>query len=249
MYSTDDILLHTDHRPWALPSGSWAYYQEWNRVLFMHWKVPVGELQPLLPPNLSLDLHDNHAWISLVPFTMNEIRPRRLPAFAPICNFHEINVRTYVTAANKPGVYFLSIEASKYLSAFIARQLSGLPYEKAVMDRQFTHVGFGYTSINKRKGFELSTAFDVLDPIEEKTPLDIWLTERYCLYTSTKGSLYRYDIHHQPWDLRGANVYSLTLNYKIGNIQLTTPPDLAHYSNGVQVIAWKRQKVNMIPPS
>lgn len=244
MYLTDNILFHTSHRPWALPTGKWAYYQEWNRVLFMHWKVPAHELQALLPPGVELDLYDNQAWISLVPFTMNEIRPRRIPAFAPISNFHEINVRTYVTCNNKPGIYFLNIEASKYLSTRIARYLSGLPYEQAQMDRKFTHVGFGYGSVNKRKGFELSASFDVGEPIEDKTALDLWLTERYCLYLNAKEILYRYDVHHRPWPLRRTDVYSLKINYRIGNINLTTPPDLAHYSEGVQVIAWKREKVN-----
>jgi uncharacterized protein YqjF (DUF2071 family) len=244
MYSTDNILLHTGHRPWVLPTGKWAYYQEWNRVLFMHWKVPAASLQALLPANLILDLYEGHAWISLVPFTMEQIRPNGIPAFTPISTFHEINVRTYVTAENKPGVYFLNIEASKYLSAHIARLLSGLPYEQSLIDRKFTHVGFGYSSVNKRKGFELLTSFDVCEPIEAKTALDHWLTERYCLYLDAKGTLYRYDIHHRPWELKRADVYSLRIDYKIGNIFLNSQPDLAHYSEGVQVIAWKRQKVN-----
>ncbi|WP_315817494.1 hypothetical protein [Paraflavitalea speifideaquila] len=49
---------------------------------------------------------------------------------------------------------------------------------------------------------------------------------------------------HRPWSLQRADVYSLDLNYKIGNINLTTPPELAHYSHGVQVIAWKREIIN-----
>lgn len=244
MHTINDIILHTSHRPWALPNGKWAYYQEWNRVLFMHWKVPANDLQQLLPANLTLDTHNNTAWISLVPFTMEKIRPNGIPAFTPISNFHEINVRTYVIADNNPGVYFLNIEASKYLSARIAKALSGLPYEQAKMERQYTHVGFGYTSLNKRKGFELSASFDVGEHIEEKSVLDFWLTERYCLYLDTRGSLYRYDIHHRPWNLRRTDIHSLKINYQIGNISLNRLPDLAHYSEGVQVIAWKREKVN-----
>lgn len=83
-HTINDIIIHSLHRPWALPTGKWAYYQEWNRVLFLHWKVSVAELQALLPKHLTLDLHEGNAWVSLVPFTMQEIRPNGVPAFSPI---------------------------------------------------------------------------------------------------------------------------------------------------------------------
>ena len=244
MHTINNIILHTSHRPWALPSGKWAYYQEWNRVLFMHWKVPANEIQQLLPANLTLDTHNNTAWISLVPFTMEKIRPNGIPAFTPISNFHEINVRTYVTADNKPGVYFLNIEAQKYLSAYIARQLSGLSYEKSVIERQIDSIQHTYKSVNQSKAFQLNAVFETGNPVNNKTPLDIWLTERYCLYLGVNNQLYRYQIHHQPWELQEVQLKSLETVYTIGNISLNRPPDLAHYSEGVQVIAWKREQVN-----
>lgn len=243
MHTINDIILHSSHRPWALPTGKWAYYQEWNRVLFMHWKVPANELQSLLPAHLTLDLYDNNAWISLVPFTMEQIRPNGIPAFAPVSNFHEINIRTYVIKDNKPGVYFLNIEAGNYLSARIARYLSGLPYEPAHIQRLSQDTRALYSSRNKKKGFELTATFEPGEHIENKSPIDHWLTERYCLYLDYKGSLYRYDIHHRPWDLQRAVIHDLKVNYRIGAVSLTNPPDLAHYSNGVQVIAWKREQL------
>lgn len=128
MRSIDAIINSIDHRPWELPATRWTYYQEWNRALFLHWKVPQDLLRPLVPPGLELDVHDGETWVSLVAFTMEQIRPRGLPAVGFVSNFEEINLRTYVRVGNKPGVYFLSIEAGNVLSAFIARNLSGLPY-------------------------------------------------------------------------------------------------------------------------
>ena len=243
-HTINDIILHTDHRTWALPTARWAYYQEWNRVLFLHWKVSATELQKLLPKRLTLDLHEGSAWISLVPFTMEKIRPNGIPAFSPISNFHEINVRTYVTTEGKPGVYFLSIEAQKYLSAYIARKASGLPYEKSAIIREINNIKHAYTSVNQKKAFHLNATFETGNPITDKTPLDIWLTERYCLYLDDNNQVYRYQIHHHPWALQEVQINNLTTAYNIGNISLHTPPDLAHYSEGVQVIAWKREKVN-----
>jgi uncharacterized protein YqjF (DUF2071 family) len=242
--SIDNInLLYTDHRPWPLPAGRWIYYQEWNNALFLHWKVPANDLLPLIPAGLTLDLYDNCAWVSLVAFTMEKIRPRGIPAIPAISDFHEINIRTYVTSQHKPGVYFLNIEAEKYLSVKIARYLSGLPYEKATIERKFTHVGHSYASVNSKKGFELSIGFEPVAHVEHTTPLDQWLTERYCLYLNSKGSLYRYNIHHRPWTFEQMYLNDTKTTYQIGNISLAHPPDLAHYSNGVQVLAWKREKV------
>ena len=38
------IALDAEHIPFDLPEGKWSYYQEWNKVLFLHWKVPFNIL-------------------------------------------------------------------------------------------------------------------------------------------------------------------------------------------------------------
>jgi uncharacterized protein YqjF (DUF2071 family) len=80
-----------------------------------------------------------------------KIRPKKLPAVKFISDFHEINLRTYIDNDNKKGVYFLNIEAEKHLSAFIARNLSGLPYEKSIIQRRDKI----YSSKNSIKNFAL----------------------------------------------------------------------------------------------
>ncbi|WP_262714041.1 DUF2071 domain-containing protein [Phaeocystidibacter marisrubri] len=110
-----DILAVTSHRDQHLPLGKWKYYQEWNRALFLHWKVGYDELRSWVPSNLQIDTMDGQAWVSVVAFTMEKIRPAHLPPFSPISNFHEINIRTYVSYKGTPGVYFLSIEGGEAL--------------------------------------------------------------------------------------------------------------------------------------
>lgn len=243
METIKNIIAYSAHRPWPLPTARWAYYQEWNKALFLHWKVPAYELRPHVPVSLTIDEADGSAWVSLVAFTMEQIRPNGIPAFAPVSNFHEINVRTYVTAENKPGVYFLNIEAAKPISAFIARQLSGLPYEKAKMERIFQQRAQVYNSYNQPKGFALTSMFEPGAALHAKTPLDLWLTERYCLYHENNRQLFRYQIHHHPWPLQEVTIIQLQSDYRIGHISLNHPPDLAHYSPGVPVIAWKKEPI------
>ncbi|SEH87232.1 hypothetical protein SAMN02927937_01877 [Paenimyroides aquimaris] len=235
--SIKEILKQTDHRSWTCPKIPFSFYQEWNRALFFHWKVNAADLQELLPENLEIDLFNNEAYVSLVAFTMEKIRPRFLPPFAPVSNFEEINLRTYVIKDDIPGVYFLNIEAGKIISVAVAKLLSVLPYEHADMYRNNKDY---YQSTFTKKKFSFSAKYEIGSEITDKTDLDGFLTERYCLYVDADKSLYRYDIHHLPWQLNQLNLYELETNYVLGNLDLNEQPLKVHYSPGVRVIAWDK---------
>lgn len=234
-----EILSDNKHRPFEMPKGGWIYYQEWNRALFLHWEVPYEALRKLVPKDLELDSFEGKYYVSVVVFTMEKIRPRYLPSLSYISNFEEINVRTYVEKKGKKGVYFLNIEAEKWLSAFVAKSLSGLPYEKANIKR-FENQCF---SINKSKNFHLEVDFQVGETITDKIDLDIWLTERYCLFLDIGKNLYRYDIHHKEWEIKNLIINNLDINYQIGDCIFNHKPNLWHYSDGIKVVSWKREKI------
>ncbi len=238
--SIKDILQETKHRPYALPPGRWVYYQEWNRAIFLHWKVPVGTLRKCVPQALNLDTFEGDAYISLVAFTMEQIRPRYLPAVSLVSDFHEINLRTYIDNDERKGVYFLNIEAAKHLSVFMAKALSGLPYEKSSIRR----TDHQYQSSNRKKGFSLLCDYTVKGRLSDKSTLDRWLTERYCLYLDEGESVYRYDIHHKEWELHDMGIKHLDVDYQLGDFTLSAEPDAVHYSDGVQVLAWNRAEVH-----
>lgn len=210
----------------------------------LHWRIPVEQLRPFIPARLILDSLEGSAWVSLVAFTMEQIRPRLLPAIPALSNFHELNLRTYVSYEGKPGVYFLSIEAEKSISAFVARGLSGLPYRKAAMNRNINGTAQDYVSSNDKTDFYLRTTFTTGSALQHKKDADLWLTERYCLYAKTGTDLFRYDIHHEAWPLLEVAVTQLELNYHIGDFNFSAaPPNLIHYSPGVQVLAWSKVKL------
>jgi len=240
--SISEILKATNHRPWEMPAGKWKFYQEWNNALFIHWEISIDILKNYVPQSLTIDTFDGKAYISLVAFTMEKIRPRYLPSLSFISDFHEINIRTYISNGNKKGVYFLNIEAEKLLSAIIAKNISGLPYEKSVMTRTKNT----FESINFDKDLLLKTDFDVNELLPTKTELDKWLTERYCLYLEEKKSVYRYEIHHKEWEIKKVSINNLELNYNIGEIHLSAQKHcLSHYSEGVKVLAWNRNEIEI----
>jgi len=88
------------------PAGSPILYQSWDKLLFMHWRIPVDVLRPLIPPRLTIDTYDGKACVGLIPFTIWNLRPRSVPAMPWISHFHEINVRTYVHLNGIPGIWF-----------------------------------------------------------------------------------------------------------------------------------------------
>lgn len=239
--TTTEILNHVTHRIWKNPKRKWNFYQEWNNAIFLHWEIEKELLQDLIPDCLEIDTFKDKAWISLVAFSMENIRPRYIPAFPPISNFIEINLRTYVTKDNKPGVYFLNIEAEKWFSAYLSKKISGLPYEKS----EITH------DLNERKlranfkqrNFNLEIDYQIGSTVLEKTELDIFLTERYCLYLDVNDKIYRNEIQHLPWEINELTYSNLTTNYSLNKIELNRKPDLVRHSKGIQVLAWNKDKV------
>lgn len=82
------------------------------------------------------------------------------------------------------------------------------------------------------------------DAIAEKTELDKFLTERYCLFLEEGGKMFRYDIHHKEWPLRSVEVNKLEISNQGEEINLISGmPELSHYSAGVKVLAWRRTMV------
>lgn len=239
--SKADSLLNygSPYRSWAVPDEDWSYYQEWNRTIFMHWEIPYNDLSPLIPSELEIDSFNDKCWISIVPFTMENVRPAYVFSFSPISNFHEINVRTYVNYKGKPGVYFINIEAQKAVSVFLSKLISDLPYEKSEIVRGENF----YRSNNSNKGFNLDIEYQIGPKITKKDPLTIWLTERYALFLEKEGEIYGCDIQHPEWILNQITLKEFDINYSIGRININSEPDLIQYSPGVNVLAWDIKKV------
>ncbi|WP_299311945.1 DUF2071 domain-containing protein [uncultured Aquimarina sp.] len=236
------ILKNTQHRSWDLPNEPWKYYQEWNSAFFLHWRVDYSELKKFVPKELEIDLFEGSAWVSLVAFSMEKIRPKYLPYFPPISNFNEINIRTYIKSGKKTGVYFLSIEGAKKISCKIAKKISDLPYRYSKMKRTTNT----YASFNKDYKDCFKIQFKIGKEHNTKSRLDIWLTERYALFQDTNDSINEYEIHHPEWSLQEIEIKSLTINYPRFSDLLKGAPNKVGYSKGVQVIAWGVNKKNKI---
>lgn len=234
-----EILNTVEHRPWPIPNQDWKFYQEWNRLIFLHWQVDLDELQKHVPEKLEIDLFDGKPWVSLVAFTMEQTRPRNLPAVKFISDFDEINIRTYVKCNNKTGVYFLSIEAGKSLSCKTARVVSGLPYRFSKMNR----IGGCYKSENSQRGDSFEVDYTIGKEARQKSPLDVWLTERYAVFDYHHPSMIEFEVLHPEWPIQQVEIHNLKTHYPRFEKLIAGVPDLAHYSKGVQVLAWGKSVI------
>ena len=230
----EQLKRAVEHRAYPPPERNWFFYQEWNDLLFTHWAVAPEMVANYLPSGLEPDTFDGMAYVSLVPFRMDRVRPRGLPAFPPLSNFYEFNYRTYVRRGDQTAVYFLSLEADKRLPVRLARLFSGLPYSYAHIERTAT----GWKRTNTA-GDLYECDFEIGDSISQKTELDRWLTERYALFADMKdGSIIRLEVHHPEWPLREVSIGRMEIrSARFGELAVGMP-SLAHYSPGVPVLTW-----------
>ncbi len=250
---THPALAHTAHRPWPLPTAAWTWRQSWRDLLFAHWPVPVELIRPLVPRALSIDTFDGATYLGIVPFRMAGVMRRPLPNLPYVSAFPELNVRVYVERDGRPGVWFLSLDATNRLAVAAARAVFHLPYYRAQID--ITPDGDGYSyhcrRIDRTRGKPIPAAFvgsyrpisDVY--LAEPGTLEHWLTERYCLYAQAPdGTLSRTEVHHQPWPLQraAAEISSNTIS-AVGGAPVSGPPGLLHFARRIDVVVWDPVRV------
>jgi uncharacterized protein YqjF (DUF2071 family) len=225
--------------------------QTWRSLLFAHWPVAPRVLRPLLPAGLTLESFASQAWVGITPFVLTGLRLRATPALPGVSRFLEINVRTYVTAGGKPGVFFFSLDAGSALAVTAARALYSLPYFRARMTvRAAARGGVTYTSRRTHRGAPPAEFAAEYRPTGEIAmaragSLEHWLTERYCLYAvDGGGGLHRAEIHHPPWPLQPAEA-EIRRNTMTDGAGFALPDvaPLLHFARKLDVQVWPPERV------
>jgi uncharacterized protein YqjF (DUF2071 family) len=265
----NDILRSTAHRPWPLPDRKWIMFQRWNDLLFAHWALEPGQVRPLVPSELELDLFDGRAWVGIIPFWMSNVHLHGLPALPGSGTFPEMNLRTYVRLPleargqskehpapgisvrdeiSKPGVYFFSLDAASLQAVLAARLSFGLPYFWSKMSlKRLAQDEIEYSSIRRQRPrpAEVKVNYAPDGPLNAgKSELETFLTERYCLYVVRRGQVHRAQIHHLPWPLQPAEAefHENTLAATHG-FELSEPPQTLHFAKSLDVLIFAPEKV------
>jgi uncharacterized protein YqjF (DUF2071 family) len=218
--------------------------QTWEDLLFAHWRVPAESLRTLVPLPVEVEEHDGSAWLGVTPFGITGLRLRGLLPLPRVSSFLELNVRTYVTDGEKPGIWFFSLDAASRLAVGAARAAYKLPYFFARMHS--ARVG-DWIAFESSRVAATGVAFGAryratgAQFVAEAGSLEHFLTERYSLYAEDRGRLKRAEIHHAPWTLRRAEA-EIDLN-TMAPIQL--PADEPHllWGGNQDVVLWSLEAV------
>jgi len=239
-----------DHRPWPVPRGPWALRMKWLDLAFLHWPVDPVLLRPHIPAGLEVDTFDGEAWLGVVPFRMAGVAPRLCPEVPGLSAFPELNLRTYVRAEGKPGVWFFSLDVTSRVCVFMARTFFHLPYNHARMQVSESGGEHLYASLAHHGGedhaFRARYRPEGPELRAARGSVEEWLTERYCLYSaSAGGQLFRGHIQHRPWPLQAATVEveENTLARGLAGVDLSGPPPLVHFARSLDVVAWLLERV------
>jgi uncharacterized protein YqjF (DUF2071 family) len=231
-----------------VPAGRWTWRQNWYDLLFAHWPVPAAELRRLVPDGLNVQEFGGTSWVGVVPFRMTGVMRRPLPDLPGVSAFPELNVRLYVERDGKPGVWFLSLDASNSLAVWAARRFFHLPYWHARMSH--ASVGKEICFHSRRRASAASVEFRAtyrpVSPTRESKPgtLEHFLTERYCLYCQAPdGILYRAEVHHLPWPLQdGEGEVDAGELLRSHGLTASGEKPVLHFSRGVDVVVWPLER-------
>lgn len=265
----NDILATTAHRPWPLPKRPWVMFQRWHDLLFAHWALEPEQVRPLVPPELELDLFDGRAWVGIIPFWMSNVRLRGLPPLPGSGTFAEMNLRTYVRLPleqkgqskehlvpgrsatdeiSKPGVYFFSLDAASLQAVFAARLSFGLPYfwsRMSVKRLGGDQIEYGSARRQRPRPAEVKVNYAPDGAvIEKKSELEVFLTERYCLYVVRRGQVHRAQIHHLPWSLQPAEAeFRENTLASAHGFRFLEPPQTLHFAKRLDVMIFRPERV------
>jgi uncharacterized protein YqjF (DUF2071 family) len=238
---------HIDHRPWPLPAGRWAWRQSWRDLLFAHWPVDVAAVQALLPAGLRAQAFEGVAWVGIVPFRMAGVMRRPLPDLPWISAFPELNVRVYVEAGGKPGVWFLSLDATNSAAVAAARLLFHLPYYWARIRVKPEGEAIAYACARRGGAARFEARYRPVSAVYAAAPdtLEHFLTERYCLYAArADGTLWRTEVHHWPWPLQRAEAEIGANNISAaGRLPVSGPAVLLHFARRIDVVIWPPERI------
>ncbi|MFC7165437.1 YqjF family protein [Halospeciosus flavus] len=184
---------------------------DWRDVLVASWPVDPAVVADTLPDRLDVDTFDDRAYLSVVPFVMENVRPYGFPrAVGP--SFGELNLRTYVeTPDGGAGIYFYNLDADDRIGVTLARTLFRLPYYRAEMDVDRRGESVDFRSERVHSGVRPLEFDATYEPVGEPSrpesgSLEEFLLERYAFYTEGRDTLWRGDVEHERWPLADASL-------------------------------------------
>lgn len=181
---------------------------DWMRVLMIHFEVDAKQLQRDVP--YQLDRYEGRAFVTLVAFTLENLRPRcggKLTAWLlkPIATHDFLNVRTYVCHNGEPGIHFLAEWLSNRLAVQLGPRTFALPYRhgRICYQHDWQKKNLSGRVADARSG--AAFAYEAITTPEASFlpcadgSLDEWLMERYAAFNAMGNRSRFFRVWHPPW--------------------------------------------------
>jgi len=180
----------------AAAEGRPLFHAGWQRTVFIHYEVDPAALQPQVP--FPLDTRDGKAYVSLVAFTLSDLR---FALGGPGLTTHGfLNVRTYIPGN---GIYFLAEWLPNPFCVFLGPRLYGLPYKRGKLTYDhLPETGRLHGRVEARDGvldFEAPIDPAIRFEPSERGTTDEFLLERYTAFTRRGADERLFRVWHQPW--------------------------------------------------
>ncbi len=236
--------------PHAPPlGGPTLMNQDWRDLTYLHWAVPPGRVEHLMPPGVRPDVHEGQTYVGLVPFRMVDAGVGRRTSVPWAGTFLETNVRLYsVDERGRRGVVFVSLDANRLLVVMGARAAFNLPYRWARMGHHRA-LGAGpgpqgdvhtYTARLRWPGTSGRSRVSVrVGAPRSADARDDFVSARWRLHTAVLGRTLVVPNSHEQWPLHDAEVVDLAdgLLTSVGFAELLDrAPDHVAFSPGVHTV-------------
>lgn len=215
----------------------------WRDVVMLHFAVDAVALQREVP--FAVERFEGQAFVSLVCFTLRDMRPRWGGALGavmlrPVGMHRYLNVRTYVRHGDQPGIFFLAEWLSSRLATWFGPQLFGLPFRYGHIDYLHGDAAEGLRGCVRAVEGELAyqghpTARDAARPTSSAPgSLDEFLLERYTAFTTRSGRQGFFRVWHPAWVARRVDCEVTGRSLLTANWPWLGPAELvgAHHSRG-----------------
>lgn len=181
------------------------FYATWDEAVFLHYECEPDTLQKCVP--FALDLFEGRAFVSVVAFTLSQMRPRRGGRvsqwlFKPIATHPFLNLRTYVQHNEECGIFFMTEWLCNRLSVALGPITFGLPYRYGRF--HYENSPRNGEVRGRAEAGEPSFAYRGKLPHEslaecEPGSLTEFLLERYTAFTGAGRRRKFFRVWHEPW--------------------------------------------------
>ncbi len=177
----------------------------WQDLIMANYEVDPLLLEPRLPTETALDLHEGKCFVSLVGFMFLETRVLGIPVPFHI-NFEEVNLRFYnkreMDGETRRAVCFVKEIVPRFAIATVARVLYGEPYECWTMGHKRTETTVSYDWSKGGHFNHLSVEIDRSIGVPGEGSHGEFIIEHYWGYTKRGGSrVDEYKVEHPKWEL------------------------------------------------